>query len=1719
MEHITLGRESLLRLFSTLPLLLVLLLGWSPAANAHITHVGSASNEGVGTDVSVTHGISIEQDDVIVALVHVNRRQSIDDNNGNHVFFEEIDEHGMDTNSYAIYHRVATASEPASYQWRIANGDRWSVTVRVFRNVDVSAIWEVPPTVSTRRSGSGSLATAPAMNIETSGAMGLLFVVSDTSSQSFGSPTNGYADEMEASRQTQASYIRDWEINGTTGSTAVGLSSNDWLIQQFALRPYTGGVDTSAPYRSNGQPTDALPASTVATTISLTTNEDANCRYSTVSGMDYAAMPSFMSTTGGRSHSTPVTGLTSDSSRNYYIRCIDMLGNANGSDYAITVAVGESNVFQNTLAVSGLDFPVSMTFLPDGAMLVLEWPGSIRYVAPGASTPNSTPFMHISNVGIEGEQGTMDIALDPDYENNGYFYVYYIAGTPNRARVSRFSMQHGATTADINTEVVIWEDITTAGTGHHGGDINFDGSGHILLALGDNRIPSLSQSMSSYRGKVVRFATDGSFPSDNPFYEGNGEPRDGIWALGLRNPFRSSVDPVTGIYYLTDVGTYTAEEVNIGVAGANYGWPECEGNCNTAGMTNPMLNWRHSGGRDRSITGGFVYRGSMFPAEYHGNYFYADYAQNTIKRATLSADGRSVTGEYYFEPPDGTPEGPYGDVVKMVEGPDGALYYVDMGFADHAQPGEPEVSASGIRKIRFETSNQSPIVVASASPGSGAPPLPVNFSSEGSVDPEGVQLTYLWDFGDGTTSTEANPSYTYLETGVYPVKLTVSDGELEAFSNTINVMVGSPPVVKITSPVDGISFRAGDLITFSGEATDVEDGVMPAESFAWEILFRHDTHIHPELQRYGIAEEVLEIPSTGHEFGDETRFEFNLKVTDSDGTEGWDTVTIWPEKVDVTFDTVPSGLDLVVDGITLSTPSVKDTLIGFNHVLDADDQVLDGDTYRFESWSDGAARLHTYVVPETNDSVIATFTSAPLASEFLPADDALEVAISSNLQITFNEGMQAGIGNIVIRHSGDGSIFESIDVSGDQVAVNGNQVTINPLAKLAVNTGYYVEIDAGAITDLSGNAYDGLGGADSWNFTTQVEAPLNTAPRLSPIGDKLLQVGESLVVSISASDDESDPLSFSSDATGFMGFTDNGDGSATLTIQPGEADVGDTQVTVTVSDGGLVDEETFTVSVQAAPQSPFELLYSTLAQRQGGEALAGAVVSGDLFAYLMPEVGPGDVAIAEVRFFHDASNYSKTERFAPYDLASGGSYANPWSTESRPDGSHVIRTEVELVDGTLFEFDTNFIIANDDAPLVNVAPVLGSIGDQTISAGSSRTITVSASDANGDRLSFSSDAAGFIGFTDNGNGTATLTLNPQEADIGSHSLTVSVTEDTGELLSDSEVISIEVLPVVEHGFTLVYSLSSDRSGSDSLAGASISGNLYTRLLPEVGAGGVAIARVRYFHLASGYSKTESVAPYDLAGGGSNATAWNTESYADGSHVIRTEVELVDGTLVEFDTSFVIANAPQPPAGNVAPVLGAIGDQSLRVGDNLSLTVTASDANLDELSFSSNASGFIGVVDNGDNSASLTLIPGEGDVGEHSLTITVSDGELSDAETLTISVAPALGEHFQLVYSQSGDRSGSVALEQATISGDLFARLSPESGPGGLGITEVRYYLDGASTYFKRERAAPYDFQGGGSNANPWDTRSLSNGQHSVRTEVNFYDGSMMEFTTTFTVAN
>uniref|UniRef100_UPI001C85EB64 PQQ-dependent sugar dehydrogenase n=1 Tax=Streptomyces beigongshangae TaxID=2841597 RepID=UPI001C85EB64 len=408
-----------------------------------------------------------------------------------------------------------------------------------------------------------------------------------------------------------------------------------------------------------------------------------------------------------------------------------------------------------------------------------------------------------------------------------------------------------------------------------------------------------SANTNDLRGKVLRIKVnaDGSYaiPSGNLFPAGTAKTRPEIYAMGFRNPFRMSVDKPTGIVYLGDYGpdAGTASptrgpggqvEFNRITRAGNFGWPYCTGdndayvdynfatgasgsafNCaapvnnspNNTGLTTlPPVQpaWiPYDGGSvpefgngSESPMGGPVYRYDAastsqvkFPQEFDGDYFAGEFGRRWIKRIESGTDG-TVQSINPF-PWSGT------QVMDMAFGPDGALYVLDYGtgyFSGDAN--------SALYRIEHVTDGLAPTAQAKANVTSGKAPLAVSFSSAGSTDPDGGALTHAWTFGDGATSTAADPSHTYTANGQYTATLKVTDGTGKSATASVQITVGNTaPTVRLDLPLDGSIHDFGDAIPFRVTVTDPEDGTVDCTKVKVTFIVGHDSHGHPQTSTTG----------------------------------------------------------------------------------------------------------------------------------------------------------------------------------------------------------------------------------------------------------------------------------------------------------------------------------------------------------------------------------------------------------------------------------------------------------------------------------------------------------------------------------------------------------------------------------------------------------------------------------------------------------------------------------------------------------------------------------------------------------------------------------------------------------------------------------------------------------------------------------------------------
>jgi glucose/arabinose dehydrogenase len=304
------------------------------------------------------------------------------------------------------------------------------------------------------------------------------------------------------------------------------------------------------------------------------------------------------------------------------------------------------------LVAGDLAFPVSITFAPDGRLFYNEFAtGQVRIIEDGALLPE--PFAQLDIVN-QGEAGLLGLVLHPDFDQNGFLYVYhtYETGEGLANRIVRLRAQ-GNQAADSN---VILAGIPASGS-HNGGILEFGPDGKLYASTGDAGNDDLAQEVASMAGKVLRLEPDGAIPEDNtlPGY---------AYSLGHRNVFGLAFRPQTGALYATENGPSGNDEVNVITSGGNYGWPVVAGTGGISGLTDPIAVYTPA----IAPTGAAFYTGEMYPAQYRGNLFFGSYRGENVTRFVLAADGEIVFREALLN-------GEYGPILDVTTGPDGLLYF------------------------------------------------------------------------------------------------------------------------------------------------------------------------------------------------------------------------------------------------------------------------------------------------------------------------------------------------------------------------------------------------------------------------------------------------------------------------------------------------------------------------------------------------------------------------------------------------------------------------------------------------------------------------------------------------------------------------------------------------------------------------------------------------------------------------------------------------------------------------------------------------------------------------------------------------------------------------------------------------------------------------------------------------------------------------------------
>jgi glucose/arabinose dehydrogenase len=667
--------------------------------------------------------------------------------------------------------------------------------------------------------------------------------------------------------------------------------------------------------------------------------------------------------------------------------------------------------FEDTLVTDQVNDPTALAFMPDGRMLITSRFGQVRVYKSGALLP--TPALNIgSKLCTNSERGLLGIAVDPQFAQNPYVYVYYTfnksgecpTGAATNAknpvnRVSRFTINGDA--LDPASETVLIDNILSPNGNHNGGDLHFGKDGFLYVSVGDGGADYAGDSGGAgdndaardthiLLGKILRITRDGSIPPGNPWTGGDsarcnqtgktdvGKKCQETFAWGLRNPFRIAFDPnAAGTrFFINDVGQNAREEISESRLGGDYGWNCREGTrvnrttgkCNPtpANMVDPVHEYDHNTGC-KSITGGAFVPNNVWSAEFNGAYLFSDYVCGKMFKLTPKVGGGYVASEFVTGLGNSS-------AVHMAFGPyqqTQALYYTTF-----ANKGE-------VRRVVYTAGNdRAPVASIVTNPPAiegtvdGPTGLSVTFDATSSRDPDGDTLTYEWDFGNGQKATGAKPpAQTFTENKVHTVTLTVKDPQGEQGTATIRVDAGNrrPDVPTVTPGLDTIKYSVGQPIELRGAANDPDQNQL---TFTWEVIIHHDDHTHPYVAPKNGASVQFTAPPPEDLVATENSY-LEVKLTASDGrSQRTLSQNMMPKTVPVTFETEPAGLQLTLNGVGVKTKTTITSWEGYVLNVTAPPQTAGGKWMMLDRWDDGSVGARAITTPGAATTFKATFKEA-----------------------------------------------------------------------------------------------------------------------------------------------------------------------------------------------------------------------------------------------------------------------------------------------------------------------------------------------------------------------------------------------------------------------------------------------------------------------------------------------------------------------------------------------------------------------------------------------------------------------------------------------------------------------------------------------------------------------------------------------------------------------
>ena len=899
-----------------------------------------------------------------------------------------------------------------------------------------------------------------------------------------------------------------------------------------------------------------------------------------------------------------------------------------------------------------LKIPWSIDWTPDWTALFTERGGDLRIIRDGILLPD--PIFSVDVID-DAEGGLLGIAVDPEFEENQYIYMYQTYKTDGTTlnKVVRYTLAN----VTVSEDLVLVDGIPGASY-HDGGRIQFGPDGNLYITTGDAGNPSLAQDLDSLAGKILRITREGAIPQDNPF------SNSAVWSWGHRNPQGMDWDG-SGNLIATEHGPSgergeAHDEINLILPGANYGWPETVGDESMAGMQDPLL---HTGSETWAPSGSEFYDGDMIPG-WTGKYFVANLRGEHLRMIDLDL---SNNGTHSHE---GLFEGQFGRLRDVQTGPDGFLYLLT---SNRDGRGSPVSNDDRILKIVpvFDSALSRPANVLTygleASP-AGA-----------SMDP--ATGTFTWRPAED-------------QNGIHTITVTVSDGNGGTNSQEVQVTVNEVNVAPIVDAGSDQTALEGQTVMLNGTATD-------ADGDSLTYLWSHNSSLAIQLANSTSPSTTFAVPAVDAD----TAVTFTLTVDD-----GTTTATD-------SFEVTVTDIQILNSPPVADAGSDQTALEGQTVMLNGTATDADGDslTYLWSHNSSLAIQLAnstspstTFTVPAVDADTAVTFT--------LTVDDGIGIS-SDQVTITIDHNdlptVKAGADQTVQEGQTVMLNGTAADNDGDQLTYRWSHDSTLPIVfanDASLSTTFAAPaVDADTEITFTLTVDDGIG-ISSDQVTITIDH--NDLPTVKAGADQTVQEGQTVTLNGTAADNDGDQLTYrwSHDSTLPIVFANDTSLSTTFAAPAVDAD---TEITFTLTvDDGLTDStDTVLVTVNDVPDdSDFVTTWETMQQGESitipargtytidwGDGTVDARVTGDQ-THTYADPGNHTVRISEgitgiyLNNHADAPNLRSIDQWGDaewrsmYSSFMGASNMVLHATDA-PDLSRVTNTSYMFLNASSFDGD------------------------------------------------------------------------------------------------------------------------------------------------------------------------------------------------------------------------------------------------------------------------------------------------------------------------------------------------------------------------------------------------------------------------------------------------